>query len=185
MIKSIVATNRPPIYGIVAEFLTPAELVSAAHAARHAGFRRMDAYTPFPIEELTHALGMRHTRLPWIVLAGGVIGFLGGYFLQYFASVVAYPLNIGGRPFHSWPAFIPVTFECTILGAALAAVLGMLGLNGLPMPYHPLFNLPRFAMATRNRFFLCIEATDPKFDREKTRQFLAAMNPREVSEVPH
>jgi hypothetical protein len=176
--------KRPPIYGLVAEFLTPADLVSAAHRAREAGYTRMDGYSPFPIEELTHALGQHHTRLPWIVLAGGLIGFCGGYFLQYFAAVIDYPVNIGGRPLHSWPAFVPVTFECTILGASLAAVLGMLGLNGLPQPYHPLFHVPRFELATRNRFFLCIEATDPKFDREKTYEFLKSMNPREVSLVP-
>jgi len=177
--------KRPRVYGLVAEFLTPADLVSAANRAREAGYVRMDAYSPFPIEELTHALGHHHTRLGWIVLAGGVIGCFGGFFLQYYAAVLDYPLNIGGRPLNSWPAFIPVTFECTILGAALAAVLGMLGLNGLPMPYHPLFNHPRFELATRNRFFLCIEAADPKFDTERTREFLAAMNPREVAEVPH
>ena len=178
-------SKRPPIYGVVAEFLTPADLVAAASRARDAGYKRMDAYSPFPIEELTHALGQHHTRLGWIVLAGGVIGCLGGFFLQYFAAVVDYPLNIGGRPLNSWPMFIPVTFECTILGAALSAVLGMLALNGLPQPYHPLFNHPRFELATRNRFFLCIEAKDAKFDRDKTREFLAAMNPRDVAEVPH
>jgi hypothetical protein len=177
--------KRPPIYGLVAEFETPAELVAAARRAHESGYRRVDAYSPFPIEELVHALGMRPTRLPWIVLFGGVVGCLGGYFLQYFASVEDYPLNVGGRPLHSWPAFVPVTFECTILGAALAAVLGMLALNGLPMPYHPLFNVPRFELATRNRFFLCIEATDPMFDREQTKQFLASLGPREVNEVPH
>ena len=121
--------------------------------------------------------------LPLIVLIGGLIGCIGGYALEYWVSVIAYPVNIGGKPLHSWPAFIPVTFECTILAAALSCVLGMLALNGLPMPYHPVFNLPRFALASRNRFFLCIEAKDPKFDIEGTRRFLETLNPREVSAV--
>jgi hypothetical protein len=167
----------------MAEFDDPSTLVAAAHRARHDGYRRMDAYTPFPIEELHEALGMRHTRLPLIVLIGGLVGCLGAYALQYWVSAIAYPLNVGGKPFHSWPAFVPVTFECTILGAALSAVLGMLALNGLPMPYHPVFNVPRFALASRNRFFLCIEAKDPKFDLDETRRFLEALGPREVSTV--
>ena len=176
---------RPPIYGLVAEFDSPTHLLAAVRSARQEGYRRMDAYTPFPVEELAEELGFHHTRLPLLVLIGGLVGCLGGYFLQYYTSVIDYPINVGGRPLHSWPAFIPVTFELTILVAALTAVLGMLGLNGLPMPYHPLFNVPRFALATRDRFFLCIEATDPRFDREKTRQFLAGLGPREVVEVPH
>ena len=170
-------------YGLMAEFDDPNELVNATRQARTRGYRKMDAYSPLPIEELHEALGAHHTRLPLIVLIGGIVGCLGGYGLQYWAAAVAYPLNIGGKPLHSWPAFIPVTFECTILVAALSAVFGMLALNGLPQPYHPVFNVPRFALASRNRFFLCIEATDPKFDLHDTRTFLESLNPREVTAV--
>jgi hypothetical protein len=145
----------------------------------------MDGYSPYPIEELSEAIGFHHTRLPLIVLIGGMVGCLGGYLLQYWVSVIEYPMNIAGRPLNSWPSFIPVTFETTVLFAALAAVFGMLGLNGLPMPYHPVFNVPRFALASRDRFFLCIEAADPRFDRETTMQFLKSLGPRSVSEVQH
>jgi Protein of unknown function (DUF3341) len=171
------------IYGLMAEFDDPTSLVTATERAHHEGYRNMDAYSPFPIEELHEALGSRHTRLPLIVLIGGLVGCIGGYTLEYWSSVIAYPLNIGGKPLHSWPAFIPVTFECTILAAALSCVLGMLALNGLPMPYHPVFSVPRFALASRNRFFLCIESKDPMFDIEGTRRFLETLNPREVSTV--
>ena len=171
------------IYGLMAEFDDPNALVAATSRAYREGYRRMDAYSPFPIEELHEALGGHHTRLPLIVLIGGILGCIGGYALQYWVSAVAYPINVGGRPYHSWPAFIPVTFECTILAAALSAVLGMVALNGLPMPYHPVFNVPRFALASRNRFFLCVEAKDPKFDLERTRRFLETLNPREVTTV--
>jgi hypothetical protein len=176
---------RPPIYGMLAEFDDATALVGAIRRAREEGFTRMDAYTPFPVEEVAHELGFHKTRLPLIVLLGGIAGGLGGYFLQYYATVIDYPLNIGGRPLHSWPSFIPVTFECTVLLASLAAVLGMFALNGLPMPYHPVFNVPGFALASRDRFFLCVEADDPKFDRQATWQFLRSQGAREVSEVPH
>jgi hypothetical protein len=171
------------IHGLMAEFDDPSSLVAATERAHREGYRCMDAYSPFPIEELHEALGAGHTRLPLIVLVGGLCGCIGGYALQYWSSVMAYPLNIGGKPLHSWPAFIPVTFECTILVAALSAVLGMLALNGLPQPYHPVFNVPRFALASRNRFFLCIESVDAKFDLEQTRDFLMTLGPREVSTV--
>ena len=165
------------------EFENPEELIQAVRSARASGYRRMDAYTPFPVEDLAEELGFHHTALPLIVLIGGIVGCAGGFFLQYWISALDYPLNVGGKPFHSWPAFIPVTFECTILVAALSAVLGMLALNGLPQPYHPVFNVPRFALASRNRFFLVIEARDAKFDLDKTRQFLESLKPREVSTV--
>jgi hypothetical protein len=177
------APSRSPVYGMMAEFTDPNELVAAAHRAYHEGYRCMDAYSPLPIEELHEAIGFHHTRLPLIVLIGGIVGGLSGYLLQFWSSTLAYPLNVGGRPLHSWPAFIPVTFECTILGAALAAVFGMLALNGLPQPYHPVFNVPRFALASRNRFFLCIESRDPRFQLERTRAFLESLGPREVTTV--
>jgi hypothetical protein len=171
------------LHGLMAEFDDPGALVAATAKARAEGYRRMDAYSPFPIEELHEAMGEHHSRLPLIVFIGGLAGCLAGFLLQYWVSVIAYPVNVGGRPFNSWPAFIPVTFECTILGASLSAVLGMLALNGLPMPYHSVFNVPRFALASRNRFFLCIEARDRKFDPDATRQFLETLGPREVSTV--
>jgi hypothetical protein len=178
-------TPASPIYGLLAEFAGPTELLAAARRAYEAGFRHIDAYSPFPVEGLAEELGFHKTRLPWLVFLGGLIGCVGGFFLQYYAMVIDYPFNVGGRPLNSWPMFIPVTFELTILGAALFAVLGMLALNGLPMPYHPVFHVPRFALASRDRFFLCIEATDPKFDREETARFLAELQPSELTEVPH
>jgi len=167
----------------MAEFDNPNDLVAAASRARAEGYRQMDAYTPFPVEGLAEALGFHRTRVPLIVLIGGLVGCATGYLMQYYLTALDYPLNIGGRPLNSWPAFIPITFELTILVAALSAVLGMLALNGLPMPYHPVFNVPRFALASRNRFFLCIEASDPRFDLEATRHFLESLNPREVATV--
>ena len=172
------------LYGLMAEFRSPTAVVAAARRAREAGYRRMDAYTPFPIEELAEALGWRtRGRLPRLVLVGGLGGAVAGYLMQYYAAVIAYPVNVGGRPLHSWPSFIPITFETGILGAALAAVLGMLALNGLPRPYHPVFNAPNFALASTDRFFLCIESADPLFDTERTRSFLQGMGPAEVSDV--
>jgi Protein of unknown function (DUF3341) len=175
--------NGRSLYGLAAEFDDPTSLVHAARRAYEEGYRKMDAYSPFPIEELSEAIGFHHSRLPLLVLIGGILGCLGGFFMQYYIAVIHYPTNIGGKPFNSWPAFIPVIFECTVLVAALTAVFGMLALNGLPEPYHPLFNVKRFALATRNRFFLCIESKDPKFHPDKTRQFLDSLAPREVSEV--
>ena len=168
----------------MAEFDGPDKILAAAKAAYAAGYRRMDAYSPLPIHGLSEAIGLEKTILPRIVLAGGICGGIGGFSLQYWASVINYPINIGGKPLNSWPSFIPVTFECTILLAALSAVFGMLALNGLPQPYHPVFNVERFERASRDRFFLCIEARDKQFDRKATREFLASLNPREVNEVP-
>jgi Protein of unknown function (DUF3341) len=177
-------TTYPGIHGLLAEFETPTALVEAVRSARQVGYTRMDAYSPFPIEGLSEALGFRRTKMPMLILMGGIAGAVSGYALQYYCSVIAYPVNVGGRPLNSWPSFIPVTFEMTILLAALTAVFGLLALCGLPMPYHPLFHMPRFARATQDRFFLCIEAIDPRFDRVATNQFLVGLNPREVSEVP-
>jgi len=176
-------TGAESIYGIMAEFENSGDLVAAVRRAREEGYRILDAYTPFPIEELNEALDLHKSRVPLIVLIGGLVGGVGGYFMQYYLSAIDYPLNIGGRPLHSWPAFIPITFELAVLVAGLSAVLGMLALNGLPMPYHPVFNVPRFALASRDRFFLCIEARDPKFDRDGTRRFLERQRPRVVTEV--
>jgi hypothetical protein len=176
---------RPPIYGVIAQFDSPGELVAAARAAYAAGYRHMDAYSPFAIEELSEAIGFHHTKLPLVVLIGGILGCLGGFGLQYWVSVINYPLNVGGRPLNSWPSFIPVTFECTVLGAALATVFGMLALNGLPMPYHPVFNIQSFALASKDKFFLCLEATDPKFDAAGARQFLEKLDAHDIAEVPH
>lgn len=179
--------KRPhPIYGVMAEFDSPTTLVDAAHRAHQAGYRKMDAFSPFPIEELHEALHPHHKdKLPMLVLIGGVTGLIAGLMMQYWMAAVDYPMNIGGRPVASWPAFIPPAFETTILFAALGAVLGMLGLNGLPMPYHPVFNVERFALASRNRFFLCIESEDPLFDRKQTAEFLETLRPREVAEVAY
>jgi hypothetical protein len=175
--------NHSRIYGLMAEFESPSELLTAAHQAYHAGYRRMDAFTPLPVEGLAEAVGFHHTRLPLVVLIGGMVGGFSGFFLQYYGSVYGYPLNVAGKPLNSWPAFIPITFELTVLFAALACVFGLLAMNGLPTPYHPVFNVPRFALASRDRFFLCIKEGDPLFDREKTREFLKDLKAREVSDI--
>ena len=176
---------KPPIYGVMAEFDNPASLVTAAREARARGYRKLDAYSPFPIEALTEALHLPKSKLPLIVLIGGILGGIAGYMMQYFVTVIYYPINVGGRPLHSWPMYIVITFELTVLFAAVSAVFGLLAVCGLPMPYHPTFNVPRFALASRNRFFLCIEAADPLFDRTETESFLESMDAREVSEVAH
>lgn len=172
-----------PLHGIIAEYETPDELIRAAKRAREAGYTRMDAYSPFPVHGLAEAIGFEDHKIPWTTFFAGVIGAIAGFSLQYYISVIDYPLNVGGRPFLSWPSFIPVTFETTVLFASFGAFIGMLVFNGLPQPYHPVFNAPRFERASQDRFFLCIEATDPLFDRTNTRHFLEATGARMVSEV--
>jgi hypothetical protein len=172
-------------YGLMAEFSSAQALLDAAHKVRAAGFTKTDAYSPMPIHGLAEALGMHERKIAPVVLAAGIIGGSVGYGLQYWASAIAYPLNIGGRPFHSWVSFIPVTFELTILFAAFACGLTMIALNGLPQPYHPVFNSPRFSMASQDAFFLAIEATDPRFEEAGTRAFLAGLNAREVVTLEH
>src|SRR5438270_1932563 len=157
--------KRAGLYGVMAEFDSTTDLVAAANRTREAGYKRIDAYSPFPVEGLAEAIGFHHDEVPLVVLIGALIGGLSGYLMQYWISAVSYPINVGGKPYHSWPAFIPVTFECAVLGACLAAVFGMLALNGLPQPYHPVFNSPNFVRASRDRFFLCIESQDPRFRR--------------------
>ena len=176
--------QQVPLYGIMAEFDNPSALVAAARRAHQAGYRRINGYSPYPIEELDEAIGFTRTTLPLIVLAGGILGGLGGFFMQYWIEVINYPLNVGGKPYNSWPAFIPITFETTVLCASFAAVLGMLMLNKLPQPYHPVFNAPNFALATRDRFFLVIEANDPKFKYSEATQFMKTLEEaRDVCDV--
>jgi len=172
------------IYGMMAEFDSASDLVAAARRTHEEGYHKIDAYSPFPVEGLAEEIGFRKNGVPLVVLIGGLLGCMSGYALQYWISAVSYPINVGGRPYNSWPAFIVVTFEMTILFAGLAAVFGMLALNGLPMPYHPVFNVPRFAFATRDRFFLIIFSSDAKYDAVATRAFLETLEPRSISEVP-
>jgi hypothetical protein len=175
--------HAPPLYGVIAEFETPGDLVHAARKVYEQGYRRINGYSPYPIEELSEAIGFTHTSLPLIVFIGGVLGGIAGFGMQYYMEVIDYPLNVGGKPFNSWPAFIPITFECIVLAAAFSAVLGMLILNKLPQPYHPVFNAPNFALATRDRFFLAVEANDPKFEHGKVTSMLHSLGALEVSDV--
>jgi hypothetical protein len=179
----LTAAPRDELYGLLAEFADAGEILTAARRAHQAGFVRVEAYSPIPLHGLAEALGKRRTRLPFLTLLGGVLGAVTGYGMQFWATVTSYPINVGGRPLHSWPAFIPVTFALTVLVAGLFAVFGMLALNGLPMPYHPVFNAPSFSLATHEHFYLCIEARDPKFDSDETRRFLDQLSPRTVAEV--
>lgn len=175
--------EQSPYYGVMAQFDNPDDILAAAKAAFAAGYRKLDAYSPLPVHGLADAIGYKRTRLPWLVFCMGIIGAIAGYGLCYWVSVIDYPLNIGGRPFHSGPSFIPVTFELTILFSAMTAAFGMLIANGLPQPYHPVFNVANFARASSDLFFLCIEAEDEKFDMEETTRFLQSLNPQEVSQV--
>jgi hypothetical protein len=175
--------SESTVYGALAEFSDPEEIVVAAHKVREAGYVKVDAYTPFPVHGLVEATGFKDNRVPWVIFWGGVIGAIGGFGLQAYINLVEYPMNVGGRPYIPWPSFIPVTFECTVLAAAFAAVLGMLGMNGLPRPYHSIFNASRFDLASQDRFFICIEADDPQFDAEETTRFLGTLGAEEVSLV--
>jgi hypothetical protein len=172
------------LYGLMAEVADGEALLAAARRAREAGFHRVEAYAPFPVEGLAEAVGFTRSRVPLAVLVAGIAGGIGGYFLQWYSAVVSYPVNVGGRPLHSWPEFIPVTFEMTVLFAALAAVVAMLAANGLPRLRHPVFGVPHFDLATRNRFFLCVLAQDARFDDAATRRFLETLRPMRIVEVP-
>jgi len=171
------------LHGLIAEFGEPEQLLSATRAAYQSGYRKMEAYSPYEVHGVAEAMGFNKTRVPLVVLLGGICGGLTAYGMEWFSAVIHYPLNVGGRPLHSWPSFIPITFELTVLFASLAAVIGMLAMNGLPKPYHPVFNLPEFKAASQTRFFLCIEAEDPAFRLEEVRQFLLAQSPIAVLEV--
>jgi hypothetical protein len=176
---------KKSFYGLIAEFDQAEDVIKAAHAVHSQGYKKVDAYSPFPIEELSEAVGAHGNILPRLVLCGGITGLIGGFFMQWYANVISYPLVIGGKPMFSWPSFIPIAYELTILCSALTTVVGMLWLNGLPLPYHPVFNEPAFENASRDKFYLCIEAEDPKFDADKTKQFLHTFNPRNITEVAH
>ena len=174
---------RSTLYGLMAEFDDPNALTEAAKKTYASGYRKFDAYSPFPIEPVWEAMGVHDRPVSFFTLCGGIVGMVSGFGLCYWVSTIAYPLNVGGRPYNSWPAFIPVTFELTILLGSFAALLSMIGLNGLPLPYHPVFNVPSFLRASQDKFFLAIETTDPKFDRTKTFEFLKSLGPREINEV--
>lgn len=178
-------SGPPPVYGYLAEFDSADGLLAAAKATRAEGYAKVEAYSPFPVHGVSEALGFHEAKVPWIIFIAGVTGALAGIGLQWYTASVDYPMNVGGRPNFAWPQFIPVTFECTVLFAAFGAVVGMLALNGLPRPNHPIFNGKRFEYASQDRFFLCIESDDPKFDETETRRFLETLNAHAVSEVRH
>ena len=177
--------TRPPTYGLMAEFDNPTDAVAAARRVHEEGYTKIDAFSPYPVEELSEAIGVHSTKMSLIVLIGGVLGGTLGFLMQVYIEVFDFPINVGGKPYYSWPAFVPITFECTVLGAALFAVFGMFALNGLPEPYHPVFNAPNFALASRDRFFLLVESRDEAYDREQTAAFLRSLGPREVTDVEH
>ena len=176
--------TRSRIYGVVGEFETPKKIIQAADKAREAGYKCMDAYTPFPVEGLPEAMGLKRSLVPLVTLIGGLLGGLGGFGFQYWVCVISYAENIGGRSLNSWPAFIPVTFEMTVLGASLFAVFGMLAMNKLPQPHHPLFNVDRFQKhASVDSFFLCLQSDDPKFSVGEASKFLKEIDAQYISEV--
>jgi hypothetical protein len=176
---------RTPIYGVMAEFETAEQVLEAAKRTREAGYRYTDAYAPYIVDGLSEEVGLPRTRVPIVVFCAGLVGAAAGFGMQYYTMAVNYPFNVAGRPTNSWPVFIPITFEVMILVSGFAALFALLFLCGLPQPYHPVFNVPRFAQASQDRFFLCIEAIDPRFDREGARRFLEGLNPAGVYEVPH
>jgi Protein of unknown function (DUF3341) len=175
--------DLPALHGIIAEFSTPEELLRAAQETYREGYRKIDAYSPYAVEGVAEAIGFHKTRIPLVVLLGGILGALTAYGMEWYSAAISYPLNVGGRPLHSWPSFIPITFELTVLFAALAGLIGMLAMNGLPRPYHPVFNAPEFKLASQTRFFLCIEAEDSLFDPRLTCEFLVTLHPMSVREV--
>jgi hypothetical protein len=177
-------TEQDRLYGLAVQFDSPEAVLHAARAVYAAGYRRVESYTPHAVQGLADALGFRKTGIPLMVLVGGALGALGGYFMLWYANVISYPWNIGGRPPNSWPAYIPITFEMTVLGASLLALLGMLALNGLPQPYHPVFKIPNFELASQTDYFLCIEAGDLHFEKSRTRALLETLNPKAILEVP-
>lgn len=184
MSEHVTVSGLPDVYGAMAEFDTPEELIEACERAYAEGFRRMDAYAPMPVAGLAEAIGYRKNKVALCVLIAGIFGACGGFGLLEWITGVAYPHNVGGRPFNSWPMYIPITFECMVLLAGLTALISMLAMNGLPQPYHPVFNIPQFSRASIDRFFLCIESTDPKFRVEEVTEFLRGVGAKEVNVVP-
>ncbi|MBY0369194.1 DUF3341 domain-containing protein [bacterium] len=174
---------EPKIFGLIAEFTTVETLLEAAKKVRDAGYKNTDTYSPFPVEEALDCLGQHHSRIAWLILLGGITGLASAFGLQFFVAVIDYPINVGGRPLFSWPMYFPIMFELTVLLSVFTAVFGMIGLNRLPQPYHPLFNVPEFARASKDSFFIGIESTDPKFDLAGTKSFLQSLHPRGVHEV--
>jgi len=184
MSHEIVLSEEPGVHGVMAEFLSPAALLRAGKRAYAAGYRRMDAYAPMPVEGLAEVIGFKKNKVALAVLCGGSFGAIGGFTLLEWIAGIAYPHNVGGRPLNSWPSWIPITFECMILCSAITSLLCVLFMNGLPKPYHPVFNVPEFARASKDRFFLCIESSDPQFRAEEAMDFLREVGGREVSIVP-
>jgi hypothetical protein len=184
MNQELTLSELPTIHGAMAEFDTPEELLHAGERAFAAGYRRMDAYAPMPIAGLAETIGYKRNKVAFCVLIGGICGAMFGFGLLEWMTMIAYAHNVGGRPTNSWPAYIPITFECMILFASLTALVSMLAMNGLPKPYHPVFNVPAFDRASVDRFFLCIESSDPKFRVEDTLRFLRDTGAKEVNVVP-